>query len=149
VAEYFESRLAAERLVHEWFVKDQIPPVFFGTILNHGSEEWLVSYDARQNPRCSPFIRVLADHSGEIRRIVNMPWEQHMRELGAGEQREEQQRRDQQRRDEERRSREAHIAEVRRQRAVVGQCSECGRQLGLLGSIFHHDRHRGCKQFSD
>lgn len=70
MAEYFEDRNAAEQFINEWYAKDKKPPVFFGKIFNNGAEKWIVNYDARQNSRSSPHIKVLEDHSNEIRQIV-------------------------------------------------------------------------------
>ncbi len=73
MAEYFPTRRDAEEFIQEWYAKDGKPPVFFGKIFNNGAEKWIVNYDARQNPGASPHIKVLEDHSGEIRTIVAAP----------------------------------------------------------------------------
>lgn len=70
MTEYFTTRDGAEQFIREWYTKNKTPPVFFGKIFNHGSEKWIVNYDARQNPRSSPHIKVLEDHSNEIRQLV-------------------------------------------------------------------------------
>lgn len=73
MAEYFSTKEDAEKFIREWYAKDRKPPVFFGKILNHGDEKWIVNYDPRQDPRASPYIKVLEDHSHEIRQIVTTP----------------------------------------------------------------------------
>jgi hypothetical protein len=51
MAEYFTTRREAEEFIQEWFAKDEKPPCYFAKIFNNGAEKWIVSYDARQNPR--------------------------------------------------------------------------------------------------
>jgi hypothetical protein len=67
MAEYFETKREAKEFVQECYAEDRKLPVFFGKIFNNGEEKWIVNYDARQNPRASPHIKVLEDHSREIR----------------------------------------------------------------------------------
>ncbi len=50
MAEYFDTRDEAEKFIKEWYPKDRRAPVFFGKILNHGAEKWIVNYDPRQEP---------------------------------------------------------------------------------------------------
>lgn len=73
MAEYFSTRGDAERFIQEWYAKDGKSPAFFGKIFNNGTEKWIVNYDARHDPWASPHIKVLEDHSKEIRSLVTAP----------------------------------------------------------------------------
>ncbi len=69
MAEYFDDKHEAEKFIKEWYTKDGAP-VFFGKILNHGVEKWVVNYDRRQHPGASPYIKILEDCSHEIKQIL-------------------------------------------------------------------------------
>src|SRR5665213_3834741 len=70
MAEYFETKAEAEQFIQEWHSKDGSKPAFFGKIFNHGSEKWIVNYDARQNPGASPHIKVLENTTSQVGRII-------------------------------------------------------------------------------
>src|SRR5665213_3502349 len=70
MAEYFETKAEAEQFIQEWHSKDGSKPAFFGKIFNHGSEKWIVNYDARQSPGASPHIKVLENATSQVGRII-------------------------------------------------------------------------------
>jgi DNA repair exonuclease SbcCD ATPase subunit len=158
MAEYFEDREDAEKFMNEWYAKDNKPPVFFGKIFNNDAEKWIVNYDARQDPRASPFIKVLENHSHEINTIVTTPWSQLQQELQRLREREEQQKKErkeqeerqnkerEERQNKERKERE-RVDSIKQRRKADGVCVMCGNKLGFLLKILRETQHVRCETF--
>jgi hypothetical protein len=67
MAEYFRSFDDAMAHIREWKTKDGSVPSFFGKILNHGEEKYIVCWRSNENPSGSPFIKVLQNLTNTIR----------------------------------------------------------------------------------
>jgi hypothetical protein len=139
MAEYFEYREDAEKFMNDWYAKDKKPPVFFGKIFNNDAVKWIVNYDTRQDPRASPFIKVLEDHSHEIKTIVTTPWPQRQPELQGLRVREK--------RENKEREERKRVASIKQRRKEDGACVLCGNKLGFFAKIFGKAQHSGCKTF--
>jgi hypothetical protein len=123
MAEYFRDLEDAAKFMNEWFAKDGKLPRHFAKILNHGVEKWIVNYDAGQEPRASRYIKILEDHSGEIRRIVRTPWPELQLEL--------------------------KVAGIKQRRKEAGTCLMCGGTRGVLDKLFRRPQHTNCQDFRD
>ena len=65
MAEYFDTRDEAERLIQDRYAKDSKPPLLLAKIFNNDAEKWIVDYDPRRNPSASPAIKLPENHSAE------------------------------------------------------------------------------------
>jgi hypothetical protein len=69
MAEYFDTKEAAEQFIKNSHVEHGAAPEYFGKILNHDREQWLVDYQRRDYG--SAHFKVLANLSSELRHIIS------------------------------------------------------------------------------